>query len=86
MKPHTPAATVTANSFSVNHKANHCHAKRALAACQASQKSFAEMLMVDDVVVWRLSVRLRNGVYKSRDYDAGWIHAKNLVALICIKL
>lgn len=51
MKPHTPAATVTTNSFNVNHKANHCHGKRALAACQASQKSFAEMLIVGDVAV-----------------------------------
>lgn len=49
MKPHTPAGTGTTNSFDADHKANHCHAKRAVAACQASQKSFAEMLIVVDV-------------------------------------
>lgn len=51
MKPHTPAATNAANSFDVDHKANHCHAKCALAACQPGRgKVSAEMLIAVDVL------------------------------------
>lgn len=63
MKPHTPAATDTTNSFDANHKANHCHAKHALAACQPAQKSFQNVNSSGWQLPWRLSVRFRDKGY-----------------------
>jgi len=84
MKPHTPAATGTTNSFDVNHKANHCQRNACWQPVMHCRKSLVEMLIAVDVPMAFISARLQWN--KSQNYDVAEKRKISLSSFAYMKL